>query len=327
VIASIVGIFPVLSMPSVAGAPANTPPEELGRLTVRWEDPGKREVFVVEGARYQCRVATWPARILSLRVDGQALLGGTGLRFLVTDAKGIEYRPAPRSVVPDWETWQGQNWKPARSGRARMNVWNSGLWYWDAHLLDIPLMSDSALRKLRRPAGKVVREWTFEAGKSEWESLHNCTLEVSSQKTLLIRPTADDPYIQSPPIDVPGPVAVEFRVRTRVNGGAVFYWDSDKWNGYKAEHAISVDIPADGEWHTVTTTLPVVGRLEQLRFDPPGTGEGRDTEIDFLRLICIRLNRILWPYFLNFLRHFILRQFQFKGHASLGKSANSKFSR
>ena len=37
---------------------AETAPENLPRLTVRWEDPEQRDIFVVEGEKYECRVGT-----------------------------------------------------------------------------------------------------------------------------------------------------------------------------------------------------------------------------------------------------------------------------
>ncbi len=256
--------------------------EELARLTVRWEDPAKKDVFVVEGARYQCRVGTWPARILSLRVDGRDLLGAGGLGFRVADGKGTVYRPVPRGVVPSWKVWQGRAWGPARSGRARMNVWNAGLWYWDAHLLDIPLLPADAVMTHDSDLGEVLREWTFKKGTAGWEALHNCTLTATPDGTLLLDPTADDPYVQSPSVDLPGPVVVEFRVRTRTSGGGAFYWISDRAEGYRARQTVTVEIPPDGHWHTLRTMLPVAGRLLRLRFDPPGSS-GK-TELASVRL-------------------------------------------
>jgi len=273
------------TVPISAAAPQLFPSsasEKLARLTVRWEDPAKKEVFVVEGARYQCRVGTWPARILSLRIDGRDLLGSEGLDFLVMDREGGVYRPAPRNVAPRWKVWQGRKWGSARNGRARMNVWNAGLWYWDAHLLDIPMMSGAGLAAFEAEPGETVREWAFKTGDAGWEALHSCTLTPTPDGTVLLQPTGDDPYVQSPPVDFPGPLVVEFRVRTRATGGGSFYWVSDGAAGYRAQQVASVDIPADGQWHTLRTTLPVSGRLLRLRFDPPGSS-GK-TELAFVRL-------------------------------------------
>lgn len=114
-------------------------PEALPPVTVRWEDPAQTEVFVVEGARYRCRVATHPARILSLHVDGKNLLGPDGISLGVIDGAGSRWTPAPRGVIPTWSVWRRQ-WVPATNARARMNIWSAGPYYWDAHLLDIPLV-------------------------------------------------------------------------------------------------------------------------------------------------------------------------------------------
>ncbi len=288
-------IAPILLATAVSAAPPvragaappppaflSSAPENLARLTVRWEDPAKKEVFVIEGGRYQCRVGTWPARILSLRIDGRDLLGPAGLDFQVSAPNGRVYRPAPRGLVPLWKVWRGGAWRPARDGRARMNVWNAGIWYWEAHLLDIPLLPPGSAAALGTNSGKVLEGWTFKPGTADWEALHNCKIAATPEQTLRLQPTGDDPYVQSPAVNIPGPMVVEFRVRTKTPGGGVFYWSSTPKKGYRAEQAVSVDIPADGQWHTLRTILPVRGRLQRLRFDPPGSDGW--TELAFVRL-------------------------------------------
>lgn len=128
-------------------------PEGLPQVTVRWEDWEQRDVFVVEGARYRCRVATQPARILSLQIDGKDLLGPTGIRLGFTDRDGVRYAPAPRDFKPRWDVWRRQ-WVPAQDSRARMNVWSAGPYYWDAHLLDIPFVRAQAPDPNTPPAAR-----------------------------------------------------------------------------------------------------------------------------------------------------------------------------
>ena len=49
----------------------------------------RAEVFVVEGADYQCRIATHPARVVSLRAGGEDVLGPEGMAIGFEDAKGV----------------------------------------------------------------------------------------------------------------------------------------------------------------------------------------------------------------------------------------------
>ena len=87
-------------------------------------------------------VATRPAHILSLEIDGVNVLGPDGAQIGVTEAAGKRFTPPASSFVPHWNVWR-HKWAPATGSRARMNVWSDGLYYEDAHLLDIPLVSDA----------------------------------------------------------------------------------------------------------------------------------------------------------------------------------------
>jgi len=49
------GIVAIATGPWSTSAPAQLP-----SVTVRWEDPEQKDVVIVEGARYVCRVATLP---------------------------------------------------------------------------------------------------------------------------------------------------------------------------------------------------------------------------------------------------------------------------
>ena len=115
----------------------------LAALTSYWEDAAQREVFVVEGDGYAMRVATHPARILSLRAGDREMLGVAGAAPWVESA-GQRLAPAAKDAVPDWEVHTGQKMKPATSSRARMNVWRATPHYWEIHLRDIPFVPDGA---------------------------------------------------------------------------------------------------------------------------------------------------------------------------------------
>lgn len=113
----------------------------LAALTSYWEDPAQQEVFVVEGDGYSMRLATHPARILSLRAGDREMLGSAGAVPWAATA-GRRLVPAAKDVVPDWEVHTGQTMKPATSSRARMNVWRASPHYWEIHLRDIPFVPD-----------------------------------------------------------------------------------------------------------------------------------------------------------------------------------------
>jgi len=279
----------VWAEPAAAGASAQPlgpwltcPPEQLPQVTVRWEDADQREVFVVEGARYQCRVATWPARILSLQVAGKDLLGPAGMELAFVDAEGKRYRPAPQAMTPaKWTVWR-RKWVPGQDSRARMNVWNATPYYWDAHLLDIPFVSDAQREAATATTGRVLAEWTFEAGTQGWEALHNCALARGDGGTVRLSSAGEDPFAQSPPVNAPVPLAVILRMRTTNGGGAALYW-ADDGGGYSGERVETFGVNGDGEWHEYNLPIDVKGTLRQLRFDPPG--ESGSVELDWVRIL------------------------------------------
>ncbi|MBI2299549.1 MAG: hypothetical protein HYU66_11510 [Armatimonadetes bacterium] len=247
-------------------------PAQLPQVTVRWEDPAQRDVFIVEGARYQCRVATLPARILSLIVDGKELLGAGGIEPAAVDVNGRPLVPAPAEVVPAWETWQGQNWHAASSARARMNVWSASPYYWDAHLLDIPLLATEDLTAYQGETnGPVLAEYDFSKDNAGWQGPHDCTLGRAPDGAMRLTLTGGDPYLVGPPLDVPGPVTVRVRMRQRSGAGTAFYWTGEGDTGQRGDKVVIFNAQPDGEWHDYAVTLPDERRITGLRLDPPGT--------------------------------------------------------
>ncbi|MEN6343767.1 MAG: hypothetical protein ABFE16_00580 [Armatimonadia bacterium] len=273
------------SMPAVAGTiPWDTTyaPEGLPQVTVRWEDPEQREVFVVEGQEYQCRVATWPAKILSLRVHGKDLLGPEGLSPSFVDAQGSRYTVAPRDLTPVWDVWR-RRWTPASDSRARMNVWSASPYYWDAHLLEIPLVTEGYLAaRSSLKEGRLLAGWDFQADAEGWRALHSCTVEAKPEGTLLITATGDDPYLESPAVSVAGPLQVVLRMRTQAGGGAALYWTSDTAPEYGGGSVATFPVTADGEWHEYRVPIQFAGKLTRVRLDPPG--ETGTTEVEWVRL-------------------------------------------
>lgn len=259
-----------------------TPPESLPPVTVRWDDTEQQEQFTVAGADYACRVATHPARILGLAWSGRELLGAGGLETAFVTAAGDRFAAAPRDLTPKFEAWR-RAWVPASSSRARMNVWSCGPYYWDAHLLEIPYISDAAVAAIRaRSAAPPLIEWRFDTSAAGWESLQACTLEPAGG-ALRITATGDDPFCQGPPVDLPGPLQVAVRMRTTVGGAGTFYWTEADQPGYRGEAHATFGVTADGRWHEYLVPLPLQANLTRLRFDPPGTSG--TVEVEWIRLL------------------------------------------
>ena len=259
---------------------SRTAPENLPPVTVKWEDAAQQKIFVVQGARYRCRVSTLPARVLSLAVDGRELLGPQGLDFQIETNVGV-LAPAPADATLKWPAWKGQSWKTTTSPRARMNVWSAGPYYWDAHLLDIPLLSAAQLAATKaQPTGAPLFTTDFAAGNADWNALNNAQLQRAPDGALRIHITGSDPYIQSPALELKGPLTVSLRMRAQTSGDATIFWDSGA--GYQAAQSVSVPVEADGQWHDYNVTVPAPNGVKRLRFDPPG--DAGDVDLQSLRV-------------------------------------------
>jgi len=116
-------------------------PENLPLANVRSEDVAGN-VVIVAGAVYRVRISLRPVAILSLDIQGQNLLTESIEPGFVDD-QGVRYLPQ-QTGIPSWQTYEGQSYKPARDVAARLNVWNAGPYYWEAHILDIPLLPEHA---------------------------------------------------------------------------------------------------------------------------------------------------------------------------------------
>lgn len=252
----------------VGGGWATSPPERLPRVGVRWEDPTQRETFVVEGARYQARVATQPARILSLRVDGAELLGDGGLRLGLADEAGQAYQACPAGLRPEWNVWR-REWVPATDSLARMNVWSATPYYWDAHLLDIPMVTTGYAERLAAPAGPPLVAWDFARDAAGWAAANDCEASVTPG-AWRVTSTGNDPFLVGPPVEVPGPLRLVIRMRCEQGGGAAFYWGEGDQPELSGERVVLFGIQGDGQWHEYVVELPLKAPLRRLRLDPPG---------------------------------------------------------
>ncbi len=158
----------LLSSGALLAGPA---PENLPRLTVRWEDPEQRDIFVVEGEKYECRVGTVPARIVSLRWGGQDLLGPNGMVPEYVDEKGNVHVPPPEDEIPRFQQFCVQKpgphpkWHPSLTSRARFNVWRAGPGYWQAWVNEIPFAPSPGV-----PPGSGEICWDFRKEAGPWKA-------------------------------------------------------------------------------------------------------------------------------------------------------------
>lgn len=258
-------------------------PEGLPRVTVRWLDVDKSGRFAAEGERYSCRIGLRPARIDALTVDGQNLLP-KGLQLGFVDEAGERYVVCPSRLVPDWDTWQGQKWKPARSAKARMNVWRSGPYYWDAHVLDIPFVRVADLAKAKPIDAQPLQTWDFADGRSGWEGLNQCQTFAVKDGVLVVGYEGNDPYFQAPPVSLPKTPSLVVRIRLRGSGGGMaLYWMEEGQAGYDGNHVTIARVGRSDEWHEVEIPFKTKGALRRIRLDPPGVS-GR-IEIDRVQIL------------------------------------------
>lgn len=258
-------LFAMVSMAAPPPAPENLP-----RVTVRWLDGDKSDRFAAEGEHYACQAGLDPARIVSLTADREAFLP-EGLRFGFVDADGQRYVVCPPHLVPNWDTWQGQNWKPANSAKARMNVWRATPYYWDAHILDIPFVREVDVAGLKPVAAEPLRTWEFAGGVSGWEALNQCQTFVAENGALVVGYAGNDPYFQAPPVELSPMPSVLLRLRLRGTGGTMgVYWREEGQGGYDGQHVTTFRVAGSEEWHEVEVPLRTKGALRQFRLDPPG---------------------------------------------------------
>lgn len=247
--------------PSIDGADA-----ALGSY---WEDSAQKEIFVVAGARYELRVATHPARLLSLRVDGRDLLAPDGATPWVKLPDGTRLTPAPRDFTPAWDVHTGQKSAPAKSSAARMNVWRATPVYWEIHLRDIPFVAPRApasaaplrvhlvlhahpdrLHLEFRPepaagqASPLLFGWTFDfSARPRIQTLDTCSAFLLENAALLAPPAATlsvseasapaaSPWFVFRPALAATPPAELFAEELNPLPASAFSADRGVWTGY-----------------------------------------------------------------------------------------------
>jgi len=120
-------------------------------------------------------------------------------------------------------------------------------------------------------ASAEVAKFTFADGLGGWQALHAVELRAEDGR-LIAEATGEDPYFQSPPLDVGGNLRVVVTGEFAIAGPLSCYWSTAAAPAMAEERAVHRAVVAgDG---TVELHLGEVVHLRHLRLDPGG-GPGR----------------------------------------------------
>ena len=259
-------------------------PEQIAPVTVRWQD-ADRTTVLVEGENYRVAIQRQPTAIIALEVNGTNLLAAPIVPGFVDD-KGVRYVPQ-RKGIPPWKTWQGQAYKPAQNCAARVNVWNAGPYYWDAHVLDIPLVP-AAIADVE-PAHELgtVEQWDFDKDAQGWGTQANhCPTITAADGHLTVDYAGEDPWFVSPVINKRGPFMVKLRLRSTQTGTAQLYY-ATKSADFGPTTFINFEIEKANVWQDINIPITINPTFRRFRIDPPGHN-GR-IEFDSIELKQLRV--------------------------------------
>jgi len=126
----------------------------------------------------------------------------------------------------------------------------------------------------------VQTEWNFTNGVQDWEAWNHLTNFEIRDGELITRSFGEDPYMASPPINVPtlaiGKIEIEMEVRTDDSNpqrGQV-YWLVDGASDFSPDLQATFPVQPDGKFHIysvdlgATGLLPMENRIVRLRIDP-----------------------------------------------------------
>jgi len=115
--------------------------------------------------------------------------------------------------------------------------------------------------------GKVAAEWDFTKGTLGWTANAKVRELTSSPQGLVVRSTGEDPWIEGPPVDLPGDGMTRLRIRMKSNadaGGEVFYGKS-----FRAGKSVRFNVHNDGQWHDYLVVIgEKLGSGTRFRLDP-----------------------------------------------------------
>lgn len=258
---------------------SQTAPENLPGLTVRWEDPEQRDIFVVEGEKYECRVGTIPARIVSLRWEGRDVLGPGGMVPAYVDEKGKVQVPPPEDEIPNFQQFCVQKpgphpkWHPSLTSRARFNVWRAGPDYWQAWVNEIPFFSRQSAPL---PAGEV--RWDFRKDTGSWKVGSGVIVEgTDSAKGWHLRTEKGPIVLEADGLELKLPGRLELLLRGEPTDQPLeAAWQYRGEKNIPADRSMKIDSwrAAPGDLRRVAWNFSGGGVLEKLRLKMGTEGAG-----------------------------------------------------
>lgn len=129
---------------------------------------------------------------------------------------------------------------------------------------------------------KEIAGWDFTEGLQGWRAHHDCTVQAA-EGMMQITSTGGDPWLYSPAIDIPSPIAVRLRICAEGGSDGRLFFISKQGPDWTEKQANNFPLTHDGKWRIAETELPAGHNLVRLRLDP-GSAPGR-IDIDWIKLI------------------------------------------
>lgn len=129
-------------------------------------------------------------------------------------------------------------------------------------------------------AGETLRTWAFDEGLDGWGRATQADVRADDG-VLTITATGEDPNLESPALDVAGPIVLRLRARSTTAGSGEVFWTTDASQSYSPARGTRFPLRHDGQWHTYTVLIDTPETIHRLRVDPgssPGT-----IEVDWVR--------------------------------------------
>lgn len=121
-----------------------------------------------------------------------------------------------------------------------------------------------------QPFGDAIVRWDFSQGPQGWKGNHNVADLTWSRTGLSFRSTGVDPWIEGPPIDLPGDrlTRVTVRMRSAANStGELFYGPY-----FQAGDSVRFTVKTDNLWHDYELVImKMLGAGTRFRLDPATT--------------------------------------------------------
>ncbi len=136
---------------------------------------------------------------------------------------------------------------------------------------------------------ELPHDWEFNSDTEGWTPLNQIgTFEVVDG-ALVVEPTGNDPYMQSPPLGLSSTeyTTIEVRMKTSRSGNGQFFFIGSDVPGISEAASVRFPITGSGEFETYTVDMSRAagwsGIIGSLRFDP--TDQPAHVDIDYIRVL------------------------------------------